>query len=78
MHKQSDSLVAINKDQMERFFKLIAESQGIENVPNEETVDAIRLHYNEEKNAYDIQTTKTFNVKINELDYTWIQFPYGK
>ncbi|MBU1010102.1 MAG: hypothetical protein KKD74_08215 [Bacteroidetes bacterium] len=78
LHKPTDSLMAIDKSEMERFHKLIAENDGIEKIPNEEEVDGLRLQYNSDKNAYDIQTKTLNNVKINELDYTWVHLPYGR
>jgi len=78
LHKPSDTLTAIESSEAERFHRLIGENDGIENIPDQETVDGIRLQYNADKNAYDIQTNMTNNVRINEIDYTWIQFPYGR
>lgn len=77
-HKPTASLMAVNKSETERFHKLIGENDGIENIPNQETVDGLRLQYNADKNAYDIQTIIPHNVKVNELDYIWIQIPRGR
>lgn len=78
LHKPSDKLLAIDNGETERFHRLIGGHDGIERVPDHETVDGISLEYNPDKNAYDIQSNKTHNVKINELDYTWIQIPSGR
>jgi hypothetical protein len=78
LHKPSDTLIAINCSETERFHQLIGDNDGIENIPDQETVDGIRFQYNAKKNAYDIQTNKTHNIHIKDLDYTWIQFRYSR
>ena len=74
LHTPSDTLMAIDISETERFHQLISDNDGIEKVPNKETVDGIRLQYNADKNAYDIQSHTAQNVRLNELAFTWIQF----
>jgi len=56
-----------------RFDQLIRKYDGIENIPDDETIEGISLEYNHNKNAYDIQSTVTENVRINDLSSAFIE-----
>ena len=75
-HKPSDSLMAFNESETGRFHRLIGHYDGIEKIPDDETIQGIILQYNSAKNAYDIHNMITREVRLNELDYVWVQYPY--
>ncbi len=76
-HKPTDTLIAVEMEERDRIEMLIKEYGGIETIPNEETVDGFQLHYNAEKNAYEIQVEVKINFIINELEYTWVNITFN-
>ena len=72
LHKISNRLISISAEEAHRIINLTSYYKGIENIPDKEKVEGVLFSYNNIENTY-IQSNEIMNVKINELEISYIQ-----